>query len=225
MKVTRRGFIRKAGTLTGLTFLAPALLAEKTHALPKVLILGDSISIGYTPYVKEMLANEADVTRPSENCQGTTNGVQKIDQWLGDTTWDVVHFNFGLHDLKHVDASGKNSDNPEDPQQAEVGQYSKNLEEITARLKRTGAKLIFATTTPFPDQPDGPMRKSEDALRYNRAAIKIMERHGVVINDLYAFVLPRMKAIQIPNNVHFTKEGSAVLAQQVAESIRTVMRA
>lgn len=211
--------------LAGITFFAPALRASQSAALPKVLILGDSISIGYTPYLKEILANEADVTRPNENCQGTTNGILKIDTWLGDTRWDIIHFNFGLHDLKHVDpVTRKNSNNPEDPHQADIKTYKKNLEAITKKLKATGAKLIFANTTPFPDNIINPLRRSDQVAVYNKTASKIMKKNGVVIDDLYGYALTIMKTLQIPNNVHFTKEGSQALAQKVAESIRLVIR-
>ena len=60
--------------------------------------------------------------------------------------------------------------------------------------------------------------------KYNKAALRIMKKHKVAINDLYAFTLPQMSALQIPNNVHFTKEGSRVLAEQVVASIRNVLR-
>src|SRR6187397_2557317 len=66
--------------------------------LPKVLILGDSISLGYTPLVKKNLAGRAEVLRPGENCQHTANGLAKIGAWLGNTKWDVIHFNFGIWD-------------------------------------------------------------------------------------------------------------------------------
>ena len=90
-------------------------------------------------------------------------------------------------------------------------------------MKRTGAKLIFATTTPFPDNPTGPLRKSDQPALYNEAALKIMKKNRVAINDLYNFALPQMTAIQIPDNVHFTKDGSLVLAKKVVESIRMVL--
>ena len=211
--------------IVGISLVAPASTAKAFESLPNVLILGDSISVGYTPYVKEILAGEASVVRPAENCQGTTHGVKNIDKWLGNTRWDVIHFNFGLHDLKHVDpVTRTNSNDPGHPQQADVKQYAKNLKAITARLKKTGAKLIFATTTPYPDKPDGPLRRSDQPEKYNKAALRIMKKNGVIINDLYAFALPQMSALQIPNNVHFTKEGSRVLAEQVVASIRSVLR-
>lgn len=81
--------------------------------LPNVLILGDSISIGYTLGVRALLEGKANVFRPinaagtgAENCSGTTKGVTAIDRWLGDRKWDVIHFNFGLHDLKRVTEPG-----------------------------------------------------------------------------------------------------------------------
>lgn len=225
MSKDRREFIRKAAGLVGLWSLAPAHAGRCAASKSRVLILGDSISIGYTPFVKELLADTADVVRPEENCQGTTHGIANITKWLGDGGWDVIHFNFGLHDLKRVDpATGKNSDNPEDPYQADVRAYSKNLTAITRQLKATGATLIFATTTPFPGVTRGPYRQSEDVARYNRAALKIMKKERVVINDLHGFALPRLQELQRPNNVHFTDHGSRALAQQVADAIRHVLK-
>ena len=50
-----------------------------------------------------------------------------------------------------------------------------------------------------------------------------MKKHKVAIDDLYSFVLPKMSDLQIPRNVHFTKAGSRVLAEQVVASIRSVL--
>ncbi len=220
MRSDRRKFLKITGGLLA-ALPSGAFPLHLLKPLPKVLILGDSISIGYTPHVKELLEEVAEVSRPGENCQGTTNGVKKIDTWLGTSRWDVIHFNFGLHDLKHEDpVTHQNSTREEDPKQADVKQYARNLKAIVEKLKKTGAVLIFATTTPFPDKPDGPLRRASDAKAYNRAALKIMKRNGVLINDLHGFVLPQMTELQIPKNVHFTKEGSKVLAEQVAGVIK-----
>jgi len=117
--------------------------------MPQVLIIGDSISIGYTEPVMTILEGKAVVARPKENCQGTTRGMEAIDEWLGSHKWNVIHFNWGLHDLKHVKEDGLNSNDPNDRQQAPIDQYEKNLDILVKRLKKTGAKLIFATTTPY----------------------------------------------------------------------------
>src|SRR5207247_3815498 len=102
-----------------------------------------------------------------------------------------------------------------------VDEYERNLEEIVKRLKATGAALIWATTTPVPEKEANRAanRRNSDVIAYNSAARRIMEEHHVAIDDLYAFALPRLNEIQQAEDVHFTFEGSAVLAKPVADSI------
>jgi len=194
--------------------------------LPKVLIIGDSIAGGYFPFVQEMLEGKAMITLPRNeqgetvSCEGTTKGVRDIEKWIGDTDWDVIHFNFGLHDIKHIDPeTGKNSKNLSHPQQANPEQYQINLIAIVEKLKTTGAKLIFATTTPYPDKLGNQMRSPGMPAVYNKVALKIMREHGIEVNDLYSFMLPGMGELQRPNNVHFNDAGSKALAGQVADAI------
>ena len=226
----RRNFLRTAIWGTTVSFVPKLIMANNGEELPNVLIIGDSISIGYTPFVKELLKGKANVYRPTTaeggrlNCEGTTKGVKLIEEWLAVNQWEVIHFNFGLHDLKHVDdQSGKNSTNPDDPQQADLKTYKKNLSEIVKKLDATGSKLIFATTTPYPDKPQGPLRRSDQAEKYNKVALKIMKKYDIKINNLHDFVLPRMEELQLPNNVHFKKEGSEALAKQVANAIDEIL--
>lgn len=211
----------------GLSISLPRIMHALPIAdLPKVLLLGDSISIGYTPIVQELLKDKAIVVRPTyedgkaENCEGTTKGVSKMEAWIGDTDWDVIHFNFGLHDIKHVDpVTGKNSKNLLDPQQAAPKYYRKNLKAIVKILKTTDAQLIFATTTPYPDEVNGPLRLPSMPERYNKIATKIMRKSKIPVNDLYDLVLPHLDELQRPANVHFTELGSQALGKQVSEII------
>ena len=77
-------------------------------------------------------------------------GAEQIEKWLGDGKWDVIHFNFGLHDLKFVDEKGMNTSPEKGKLQVPIEDYKKNLDALVSRMKKTGAKLIFATTTPVP---------------------------------------------------------------------------
>lgn len=197
--------------------------------LPNVLLLGDSISIGYTRPVRELLRGKANVFRPvnadgtAENCADTGKGLQELDRWLAlARKWDVIHFNFGLHDLKHM-KPGSNppttSSNPNDPQLRSADDYRNNLDKIVSRLARTGARLLFATTTPVPEGVTNPFRRPEYPPRYNAAALEVMKAHNVRVNDLFALVQPRLPELQLPRNVHFTAAGSRVLAVQVSDAI------
>ena len=224
---SRRNFIKKSAALSAAISALPGLLwSQSSSDLPNVLIIGDSISIGYLPFVQELMKGKAIVDRiplkpngKPENCQGTTYGIANIDRWLSDTKWDVIHFNFGLHDIKHVKPeSGKSSNDPNDPPQADLKQYKKNLKAIVEKLKATDARLVFATTTPYPEGTK-PYRGFGDEVKYNKVAMKIMKKNDIPVNDLHAFILPRMEQLQRPVNVHFTEDGSKALGKLVAESI------
>jgi acyl-CoA thioesterase-1 len=178
--------------------------------LPRVLLIGDSISIGYTLEVRKLLAGKANVHRIPVNGGPTTHGLQQLDKWLGTDRWDVIHFNWGLHDLKLM---------PNGPHQVELAQYEENLRQLVKKLKATGAKLIWASTTPVPEGKLNPLRNPADVPRYNEAALRVMKDAGVTVNDLYAFALPQRSEIQLPANVHFKPEGSAELARRVTEAI------
>jgi len=198
---------------------------ENRPGLPNVLIYGDSISIGYTPRLREALAGKANVYRLY--CNGGDSGsfIGKMDKmhqvmrnpevaghWTFD--WDVIQVNVGLHDVKHVnergqlDLKGKQVSSPE--------QYEKNLREILAYLKKNfpRAKLIFALTTAVPEQAQG--RARGDAARYNEVARRVLKDYPeVAINDLYTFSLP----YQVKGNVHFKKEGTQAQGDEVARFI------
>ena len=123
-----------------------------------------------------------------------------------------------MHDIKHIDPiTGKNSKNLNHPHQASPEQYEKNLIEIVEKLKLTGAKLIFATTTPYPDKLGKQMRSPGMSKVYNEVALRVMNNNGIEINDLYGLVLPRMEELQRANNVHFLEKGSEVLAEHITK--------
>ena len=186
-----------------------------------MLILGDSISIGYTPLVIDLLEGKANVSRPKANCGPTTRYLQSLDKWLGDTKWDVIHFNVGLHDLcyRHPDAKGYgNRDKVNGTLSVTLEQYEANLETILSRLKKTGAKIIFASTSVIPEGEAG--RKVGDDIRYNRVAAKVMAKHGIPVNDLHALTTTFPAELFVkPGDVHFKTIGSQKLAKQVSTVI------
>ena len=210
--------------LLGAVSVCIAISGFGDNALPKVLIIGDSISNGYTPPLQTLLADTANVTHNPGNARHTGWGLQHLDEWLGDSRWDVIHFNFGLHDVKYVDDAGKNVESKDQGHvQIPLETYRENLEAIVLRLQRTGAALVFATTTSFPSELTAPARSPKDVERYNAVAVEVMKKHAVTVNDLGAWSKPKLAEIQQPNNVHFTDPGYAVLAEKVAEAIRTAL--
>lgn len=205
--------------------LAGALSLSAADA-PRVLILGDSISIGYTPDVIRLLEGKAAVSRPKANCGSTQTGLANLEKWLGDQRWDVIHFNWGLHDLCYRHPESKvqgNRDKVKGTQAVPPDQYEKNLETLIERLRRTGARLVFASTTVVPEGEAG--RFTGDEVKYNAIAERVMKRHGITVNDLHA--VSRAFGPELfkgPGDVHFTPEGYARLAARVAAAIERAVR-
>jgi acyl-CoA thioesterase-1 len=197
--------------LFGLFCVGLGLAAE----VPAVLVIGDSISNGYTPGVTTLLAGKADVKHHAGNAAHTDNGVAKLDEWLGAEKWKVITFNFGLHDLKIMENGAH---------QVGIEQYEKNLDAIASRLLGTGARLLYVTTTPVPEGKLTPPRKPGDEVLFNEAALRVMSKHKISVVDLYSFAKPRLAAIQGTANVHFTKEGSMALAELVAKAIEEQLK-
>jgi acyl-CoA thioesterase-1 len=201
--------------------------------LPRVLIIGDSISGGYANTVVAELKGVAVVvkcpgnagptatalakpvgTKPTKNAATNAAGEvpdpaafeTNIDYYLAHGPFDVIHFNWGLHDLKRGGIP--------------VDQYIGNLDKLVGRMQEQApkAKLIFATTTPVPPS-NNEGRVPEKVVEFNAAAVKWMKGKGVDVNDLYVAVVPRLADVQLKDNVHFGAEGYQLLGKQVAASI------
>ncbi|MCB1122085.1 MAG: Gfo/Idh/MocA family oxidoreductase [Verrucomicrobiae bacterium] len=211
--------------LAPVAFVGPSLSAAPKKDQARVLIIGDSISIGYTPFVRDMFQGRAEVVHNQGNAQHTGTGLEKIDAWLGDGDWDVIHFNWGLWDLcyRHPDSKNQgNRDKERGTLTTSLEDYEANLEKLVTRLKKTGAKLVWGNTSFVPPGELG--RKEGDELNYNRVAARIMQRNGIPINDirsLTASFAPEL--FRAAGDVHYTDAGYQAIAVQVLNTIESVM--
>lgn len=181
-------------------------------ALPCVLLIGDSISLGYTPHVRRELVGVAGVHRIPDNGGATSLALAMLDEWLGDGRWDLIHFNFGLHDVTQV-GDGR--------VRTPVDAYETHLRRIVSRLCATGARLIFSTSTPVPGITQNPTRDERDVVAFNARAVAVMHDFGVSVNNLHAIAVVRLPELQRPANVHFQPRGYEVLGASVAAAIRS----
>lgn len=183
----------------------------------KVLLLGDSIRISYQPLVAQKLRTEATVVGPAENGQYSLYTLSCLERWLGALgAPDVVHWNNGLHDAGH---------NPQrSPRQIPLEMYCANLEFVLQRLRQTNARVIWATTTPVhPDAPFVSTRwawRNEEIDEYNRAALALMQQHGVAVNDLHSIVAADPDELLCEDQLHLSEAGKARCAEAVADAVR-----
>ncbi|CAM4203651.1 SGNH/GDSL hydrolase family protein [Zobellia nedashkovskayae] len=198
--------------------------------LSNVLLYGDSISIGYTPTVRKELEAKAAVFRIYQNGMSSNDFIAKMDKmeqtmfkpylkggW--DFEWDVIHFNVGLHDLKYMGPDGL--DKEDGKVVSEISKYKENLTAICEYLQRKfpNTKLIFATTTPVPENANG--RFAGDAIKYNVAAREVLKNYPAIsINDLYDYTLPHHEEWMVePGNVHYNQLGRTKQGKRVAQVI------
>lgn len=172
------------------------------------------------------MKGKAVVSRPKANCGNTQAGLANLDKWIAGGPWDVIHFNWGLHDLCYRNPESKEQghrDKVKGTLSVPLPEYEKNLETLVERLKTTGATLIFATTTVVPEGEAG--RFVGDDVKYNAVAERVMKKYGVLINDLHATTKAFGPELFVgPGNVHYTKEGSTKLAAQVMASIESATK-
>ena len=204
--------------------LGPAKPPSTT--LPNCLVLGDSVSIGYTPHVIAHLSQDCLVQHTpwdvSDGGAGSTGyGLACLEIFLKTAAqqsikWDVIHFNFGLHNLNNDTAAEE--------------LYAQQLANITDRLMATGAKLQYGTTTPFmPDYLVG--NQVVEQLNTNARAIMDARKVGVV--DLYQRVVQYCgplpyKSCKIcrldPCSAHYTSDGSEYISLPIVEGIKALLR-
>lgn len=187
--------------------------------LPNVLIIGDSISIGYMVPLREKLKGVANVYRPQTNCGPSSKGIEEINAWIGDRRWSLIQMNHGLHDLKYMGPKGQNLADPKadsSHQQIPPDQYAKNLNQLALRVKKTGATILWCETTPVPEGAAG--RVVGDSKKYNAIAEKVMSEHGIKTNGLFEFASKNVPTREA--NVHYTPENSEKLAEYVAGVIK-----
>jgi acyl-CoA thioesterase-1 len=180
-------------------------------SLPRVLLLGDSISIGYTPAVRRELAGRANVHRVPDNARSTRESLGKLDEMIVPGPWRVIHFNCGAHDITRMKEGVVD---PEGTVQVPIDEYENNLRVLIKRLSETGAQLVWARTTSI--KPYN-IRFLEDICAFNVVADRVMAEAGIPVNDLFTSAQWHLDTLK--DKVHFNDEGSAILGAQVAQSI------
>lgn len=214
MIVKNKKFLSLAIVVIGFTFIAATLQSPKN-----VLVVGDSISIGYTPFIQKGLTG-VNVEHNEGNGGSTVRGVQSIEKWLGNREWNVIIFNFGLHDMVYKDSLNK-YDAVNGKIAVSLADYEKNLQTIVDKLKETTAQLVFITTTTVPENSSG--RKVESPAQYNKVAKQVMKKNGIEVLDLYETSLAVHPQNSKPGNVHYNETGYQLLAQPIIAKIKVLL--
>ena len=179
--------------------------------MKRILILGDSISMGYREFVRESLHGKAEVLFSEENGRFVKYTHWLSNQWIrANGAPDIIHWNNGIWDMS-VEPPLEGNFTP-------LPQYIWTLGRILQTLRDGGVgKVIFATTTY--QKPGCANVRQEDVDLYNDAARALMQREGIEINDLGAMVRPRIDELVCEDQVHLNEAGYRACAQRVVQLI------
>ena len=176
----------------------------------KITLIGDSIRMQYEKKVKELLGEDFEVFSPKENCRFAKYTLRGLFEWSADMRESrIIHWNNGLWDTTNILGDNKLFSSEEE--------YIENIERIADVLLSKYDKVIFATTTPVSEK--NIHNKNSDAERYNKLAIDVLTKKGVVINDLYTPLASDIESNVSSDLIHLSERGIEIAANQVANVI------
>ena len=221
--VTESGHIPAQAVFRPMRNRRAAQKGKWLYNMKKILLLGDSIRMGYDDYVRELLAGKCEVVYdPDDNGRFAAYTLWQANQMFKHYgKFDVVHWNNGYWDM--------NIEPPMAEAMHPVEEYVHFLKRILGECRRNGAKVIFATTTPIlePGAAADNTGTEADSIHYNDAwvrlyndaAKKLMDAEGVTVNDLYALCKADKNCYKCEDMLHLTEEGYRKCAEQAAALI------
>ena len=185
--------------------------------MKKVVLLGDSIRLwGYGTKVPEMLGDEYTVYQPEDNCRFVKYTLRGMFDWQdGLKDADVIHWNNGLWDATELFGDGTFTTEEE---------YINDCLRIARILKKITPNIIFATTTPVWEpgftRPTRWLRRNSVIAQYNEVAVKVVQRYGFLVNDLYALLKDVPGSYYSDASTHlYTEEATRMITNQVLSTI------
>lgn len=192
----------------------------------RIMLLGDSVRMFYTDKVKNKLGSDYEVWAPNENGRFAKYTLNTLRHWIPEFPEpDVIHWNNGLWDVGvFYEDEGCFTG---------IDEYIETLGRILCQLKKTNAKIIFATTTPvrpekaFLSPTNHAIHRNSDIELYNKHAVEFMKNNDVTVNDLYSLIsndLYKYVGNGDTDIIHPSALGVDVLSDAVASCIIDVCR-
>lgn len=186
--------------------------------MKKIVLIGDSIRMGYDKYVKESLADVAEVYYPAENCRFATYIMRFVHEWKKKGEWpddvDLVHWNAGLWDLPEI---------MDDGTVTPIEHYAVQIARIDRRLRMLfpNAKMVFATSTAVEEEKYGKVFKRRNCVieQFNAAAIEALSGTDTVIDDLYSVTATAPESCHSDMTHYSTPHGIELVGGKVIEVI------
>lgn len=179
-------------------------LTDAQKHLPRVLLIGDSICNAYQRGVIKALEGKVNVSYwVSSYCVTSPDYRPLLELQLKSASYDVIHFNNGLHSLGTAPAD-----------------WGKGLEATfqLIRAYQPKAKIIWVSSTPLKDAV-----LTKKVAELNKIGRQIASRHTTYVNDLFALDNPYDRATYWSDVFHHKPSLIAEEVKQVERSILTAL--
>lgn len=180
--------------------------------MKNLLLIGDSIRLGYDKSVKKTLEGKANVFFPEENCRFASYVLRYVQDYINEanTNIDVIHWNTGLWDCLRLF-----EEEPHTP----IDVYAYYIDRICVRIRKfcPDAEVIFATSTSVLSEEMGKdfKRYNEEIEAYNKAAVEVVKKYGFEVNDLYAVSTSLPKEAHSDPVHYYTTMGTEIFTNKV----------
>jgi hypothetical protein len=191
--------------------------------LPRILVVGDSISMGYRATITEHFKGRAYVDYwvgggwiDQNSVRGENSPVKRA--------WRGVLSN-GPYDVVTWNAMTLHMWTPEKPERCPEATYPGNMAEVVQFLKQAApnTKFIWVRCTPYTTSAEGkPSRidskKTERVIRFNTLTDEIMAKYGIPEVDLYGLCEQNLRHAE-KDGIHWQPAASRLMGERVVEAI------
>ncbi len=177
--------------------------------LPRIALIGDSITRGYQSYVRELLRGKCYVDYLATSYAIDTAIYNTlVEAFILDNHYDIIHFNHGLHG-KHMD---------EETYREKMSCLLQNIS------SKTGCKVILATTTAVREQNKNVFDASwmEKVTERNKVVEELAQKYSYNIDNLYELSIKMPEEYREKDGFHYTSDGYARLADKVVKSVTII---
>lgn len=185
--------------------------------MKNILLIGDSIRMGYDKAIKKTLDGKANVYFPEDCGRFAAYLLRYLNEYkdlIQDGKADIIHWNAGLWDCLRL--FGEEPQTPKDI-------YAYYIDRVCIRIKKLfpDATVIFATSTRVLSEKmtKSCKRYNEDIEEYNRIAVEIVKKHGFAVNDLYAVSATLPESAHSDPTHYYTPAGTEAFTNQVLTAL------
>ena len=185
----------------------------------KIVLLGDSIRMGYGPDVEKYFRERGyDFYQPKDNCRFVKYFLRFIfDEKENLKDADIIHFNIGHWDLCQLF-----KDMGDNETFSSLEEYREGLIRITELLLTITPNVIFATTTPV--RPENIHNDNKVIDKFNDVATDVMTSFGVRVNDLNGLLRNDIYKYICDDQIHLSEDGIIKCSEQVISSIEEMIK-